>query len=57
MATGATELPIPPNEGEPAIIINMEEVYRDKLNAPIFTGVEDVEQFIEEFTRVLDVTQ
>jgi len=33
-----------PNEGEPDIIINMEEVYRDKLNAPIFTGVEDVEQ-------------
>jgi len=25
-------------EGEPDIIIHMEEVYRDKLNAPIFTG-------------------
>jgi len=43
--------------GKPANFLHMEEVYRDKLTAPTFTGVEDVEQFIEEFHDVADVAQ
>jgi len=34
-----------------------EEAYRYRLKAPAFTGLEDVEQFIQEFSEVIDVTQ
>jgi len=33
------------------------EAYRYKLEAPTFTGLEDVEQFITEFSEVLAITQ
>jgi len=34
-----------------------EEAYRYKIEAPTFTGVEDVEQFISEFNKTLAITQ
>jgi len=34
-----------------------EEAYRYRLKAPVFTGLEDVEQFIQEFREVIDITQ
>jgi len=34
-----------------------EEAYRYKLEAPTFTGVEDVEQFISEFNETLAISQ
>jgi len=34
-----------------------EEPYRYRLKAPVFTGSEDVEQFIQEFSEVIDITQ
>jgi len=34
-----------------------EEAYRYKLEAPTFTGVEDVDQFISEFNETLAITQ
>jgi len=34
-----------------------EEAYRYQLKAPVFTGLEDVEQFIQEFSEVIDNTQ
>jgi len=43
--------------GEPDNFIHREEMYRSKLNVPTFTGVGDVEQFIEEFHGTIDVTQ
>jgi len=64
MATGATELPIPLNEGVRETIIAPErlfqpgeEAYRDKLEAPVFTGLGDVEQFIQTFNEVRAITQ
>jgi len=51
-------------EGERANIIAPErlfqpeeEAYRYKLEAPVFTGLEDVEQFIQEFSEVIAITQ
>jgi len=51
-------------EGEPDIAVNPEapvlqeeEAYRYRLKAPVFTGLEDVEQFIQEFSEVIDITQ
>jgi len=64
MATGATELSIPLNEDERETIIAPErlfqpgeEAYRDKLKAPVFTGLGDVKQFIQEFNEVRAITQ
>lgn len=34
-----------------------EEAYRYRLKAPTFTGLEDVERFIQEFKEVIDITQ
>jgi len=34
-----------------------EEAYRYRLEAPVFTGLEDVEQFIQEFNKVMAITQ
>jgi len=34
-----------------------EEAYRYRLKAPVFTGLEDVEQFIQEFSEVIDIIQ
>jgi len=34
-----------------------EEAYRYCLKAPTFTGREDVEQFIQMFSDVIDITQ
>jgi len=65
------ELPIPLNEGErgnvaiPIEPVVLEEVrvrrelYEDKyqLEAPIFTGEEAVEQFIQEFQEVMEIAQ
>jgi len=33
------------------------EAYRCKLEAPTFTGVQDVEQFISEYNETLTITQ
>jgi len=51
-------------EGERDIVIAPEgltqpgeEAYRYRLKAPVFTGLEDVEQFIQEFSEVIDITQ
>jgi len=51
-------------EGEPDIavapdgpMLQGEEAYRYRLKAPVFTGLEDVEQFIQEFSDVIDITQ
>jgi len=45
-------------EGEPTHILNPrrlsqpgEEIYKYKLNAPTFSGTEDIEQFISEFNE------
>jgi len=64
MATRATELSFRLNEGERETIIAPdrlfqpgEEVYKDKLAAPVFTGLGDVEQFIQEFNEVRAITQ
>jgi len=60
MAEDATPSP----EGEQNIIIATErlsqpgeEAYKYRLKAPVFTAIEDVEQFIREFSEVLAVTQ
>jgi len=34
-----------------------EEAYRYRLKAPVFMGLDDVEQFIQEFSEVIDITQ
>jgi len=34
-----------------------EEAYRYRLKVPVFTGLKDVEQFIQEFSEVIDITQ
>jgi len=34
-----------------------EEAYRYCLKVPVFTGLKDVEQFIQEFSEVIDITQ
>jgi len=34
-----------------------EEADRYRLQAPIFTGLEDIEQFIQKFNDVIDITQ
>jgi len=34
-----------------------EEAYKYRLEAPVFTGLEDVEQFIREFNEVVAITQ
>jgi len=34
-----------------------EEAYRYGLKAPVFTGLEDVEQFIQEFNKVMAILQ
>jgi len=34
-----------------------EEAYRYRLKAPVCTGLEDVEQFIQEFSEVMEITQ
>jgi len=54
----------PHTEGERTTIIApgkvfqpREEAYEYKLEAPTFTGVEDVEQFISEFNETLAITQ
>jgi len=64
MATEGTELPVPQNEGERDIVVTFErlirpeeEAYRYRLQAPVFTGLEDVEQFIQEFSKVTAITQ
>jgi len=51
-------------EGERNIVVNPEELmqpgeeaYRHRLKAPVFTGLEDVEQFIQEFSEVIGITQ
>jgi len=51
-------------EGERNIVIAPEgltqpgeEAYRYRLKAPVFTGLKDVEQFIQEFSEVIDITQ
>jgi len=51
-------------EGEPDIavasegpVLQGEETYRYHLKASTFTGLEDVEQFIQEFSDVIDITQ
>jgi len=40
-----------------APVLQEEEVYRYRLKAPVFTGLEDVERFIQEFSEVIDITQ
>jgi len=40
-----------------APVLQEEEAYRYRLKAPVFTGLEDVEQFIQEFSEVIDITQ
>jgi len=35
----------------------VKEAYRYRLKAPVFTGLEDVEQFIKQFSEVIDITQ
>jgi len=71
MATAGTELPIPQIEGErddtviPVNPVVIEEVRaprklnddRYRLKAPTFTSGEEVEQFIQEFNDVMEVTQ
>jgi len=71
MARDGTELLIPQNEGEdddvviPVNPVVLEEVRvpreldedRYRLKAPTFTGEEEVEQFIQEFQDVMEVTQ
>jgi len=70
MATPNDELPIPRAEGERddnVVPVNpvLEEVRaprelnedRYRLKAPTFTGEEEVEQFIQEFNDVMEVTQ
>jgi len=51
-------------EGKPDIAVAPEgrvlqgtEAYRYRLKAPTFTGLEDIEQFIQEFSDVIDITQ
>jgi len=51
-------------EGEPEIVVNQggpvwprEEAYRYRLKAPTFAGQEDVEQFIQEFSDLVGITQ
>jgi len=34
-----------------------EEAYKYRLKAPVFTGLEDVEHFIQEFSEVINITQ
>jgi len=71
MATEDTELPIPQNEGEgddtvipvnPVVLEDVRaprELNEDRylLKAPNFTGEEEVEQFIQKFQNVMEVTQ
>jgi len=71
MAKEGTELPIPLNEGErdnvavPIEPVMLEEIrvrrelYEDRyrLEAPVFTGEEAVEQFIQEFQEVMEVAR
>jgi len=71
MAEEGTELPIPRNEGEkdnvaiPEDPVVLEEVRVPRelnevsyqLKAPTFTGEEAVEQFIQDFQDVIEVTQ
>jgi len=71
MAKEGTEIPIPLNEGEeddvaiPIEPVVLEEVRaprelnedRYRLKAPIFSGDEAVEQFIQEFQDVMEVAQ
>jgi len=54
----------PHTEGERTTIVTPrrlfqpgEEAYKYKLEAPTFTGVEDVEQFISEFNETWTITQ
>jgi len=43
-------------EGErDTVIAPEEEAYRYRLEAPVFTGLEDVEQFIQEFNKVIAI--
>jgi len=51
-------------EGERDIVVALErsihpgeEAYRYRLKVPVFTGLEDVEQFIQEFSNVIAITQ
>jgi len=71
MAKEGTELPIPMNEGEEDDIdINVKPVVREvvrvhreyyenkyQLKVPTFSGEEPVEQFVQEFQDVMEVTQ
>jgi len=54
----------PHTEGERTNIVTLrrlfqlrEEAYKYKLEAPTFTGIEDVDQFISEFNETLAITQ